>query len=104
MSRLVPYETDAARSRGAASSELATLDILESMLSDEFTIYHGVHWARVEEGASIYGEIDFIVVDRVGRLLAIEQKNGPIESYGGDLFKNYAGGPKSIRAQVNRNI
>ena len=104
MARLVPYEIDAARARGSASNELATLDLLESVLGDEFTIYHGVHWARVEGGASIYGEIDFIIVDRMGRLLAIEQKNGLIESDGSDLFKNYASGPKSIRAQVNRNI
>ena len=104
MARLVPYEIDAAQARGVASKKLATLDFLEAMLSDEFTIYHGVHWARVEGGASIYGEIDFIIVDRVGRLLAIEQKNGLIESDGSDLFKTYARGSKSIRAQVNRNI
>jgi hypothetical protein len=104
MARLVPYEIEAAQTRGFAFNELSTLDFLESTLSDEFTIYHGVHWARVEGGASIYGEIDFIVVDRMGRLLAIEQKNGLIESDGSDLFKNYASGAKSIRAQVNRNI
>lgn len=105
MARLHPQDLDAAAARDPSCPELATLRLLAATLSDAFTVYHGVHWAKAgEQGASYYGEIDFIVVDRLGRALAIEQKNGPVRVAQGDLVKDYASGPKSIRAQVARNI
>ncbi len=104
MARIVPDETDAARTRGTARAELETLDALERDLPDDLTVFHGVHWARADDGGSVYGEIDFLVVNRYGRILAIEQKNGRIERVGDELVKTYATGPKSIRAQVTRNI
>ena len=105
MARLHPEDLDAAAARDPGSPELATLRLLASTLPDEFTVYHGVHWAKAgDRGASFYGEIDFVIVDRLGRALAIEQKNGAVQIDGMDLVKVYAGAPKSIRAQVTRNI
>jgi hypothetical protein len=104
VARIVPEETDAARARGTARRELETLDALERDLPDDLTVFHGVHWARADEGGSVYGEIDFLVVNRYGRILAIEQKNGRIERVGDELVKTYATGPRSIRAQVTRNV
>ncbi|NDG56261.1 MAG: NERD domain-containing protein, partial [Betaproteobacteria bacterium] len=54
--------------------ELRTLDRLRQGLSDQYVIYHGVHWAKAKESASVYGEIDFIVLSPYGQMLAIEQK------------------------------
>jgi len=61
---------------GAAQREIETLAQLEQALSDDYTVFHGVHWTNVETGWSAYGEIDFIVVAPDGRLLLIEQKSG----------------------------
>ena len=48
---------------GAAAREIETLAYLDQRLSDApYHIYHGVHWTNVEQGYSVYGDIDFIVV------------------------------------------
>lgn len=104
LARLLPDEIDAARARGIAPPELRTLDALGHALSDEFTVFHGVHWARAGDGGSVYGEIDFLVMNRYGRVLAIEQKNGALERVGDELVKRYPSGAKSVRVQIARNI
>lgn len=45
-------------------------------LDDRFAIYHGVHWARIDEGGAVFEDIDFIVVGPGGRVLLIEQAPG----------------------------
>ncbi|TXL64872.1 nuclease-related domain-containing DEAD/DEAH box helicase [Zeimonas arvi] len=104
MARLVPEELDAAKARGQARREIETVEALERELSDEYTVYHGVHWAHSDRSAAFYGEIDFVVVNRYGRAIAIEQKNGKLVSDGRDLLKPYAGGPKPVAAQMGRNL
>lgn len=104
MARLVPEELDAAKARGQARREIETVEALERELSDEYTVYHGVHWAHSDDSAAFYGEIDFVVVNRYGRAIAIEQKNGELVSDGRDLLKPYAGGPKPVAAQMGRNL
>ena len=104
MARIVPDEIDAAACRGHAARELETLDALERELPDEYTVFHGVHWAHSSARAAFYGEIDFVVVNRLGRLIAIEQKNGPVAIGENDLVKSYRTGTKGLRAQVTRNL
>lgn len=87
---------------------------LRDGLSDRYVVYHGVHWARAEREGSVYGEIDFIVANDAGRLLAIEQKDTQIVATSGDLFARYPyatggkpgnpGSDKSVTTQVNRNL
>ena len=104
MARLVPEELDAAKARGQARREIETVEALERELSDEYTVYHGVHWAHSDSSAAFYGEIDFVVVNRYGRAIAIEQKNGELVSDSRDLLKPYADGPKPVAAQMGRNL
>jgi len=115
MARLIPSDSEPNSSVvGSSSPEAQTLVRLRDGLSDQFTVYHSVHWARVNPGGSVYGEIDFIIVNPWGRLLAIEQKDTQIVSAEGDLFARYrpsrkAGGDddhndKSVITQVNRNL
>ncbi len=117
MARLVPSDIDlvtgTAKSRG---SEAHTLVRLRDGLDDSYTVYHGVHWTRAgQSGYSVYGEIDFIVANDAGRLLAIEHKAAEIIETETDLFARYrysgasSGDPggyedKSITTQVNRNL
>jgi hypothetical protein len=113
MARLIPSDVEISDSPLSAP-EANTLVRLRDGLSDQFTVYHSVHWARVNPGGSVYGEIDFIIVNPWGRLLAIEQKDTQIVSVEGDLFARYrpsrkAAGDddhndKSVITQVNRNL
>jgi hypothetical protein len=117
MARLIPSEFDPTPGAdGMRLPEVRTLERLRDGLSDQYAVYHGVHWARVDRSTSVYGEIDFIVANPYGRLLAIEQKDTQIIVGEHDLFARYRGvhaapnGPpgtphdKSITTQVNRNL
>lgn len=65
MARILPDEIDAAAHRGQAAREIETLERLERELPDEYTVFHGVHWAHADAGAAFYGEIDFVVANRM---------------------------------------
>ncbi|MBM3479747.1 MAG: nuclease [Alphaproteobacteria bacterium] len=116
MARIVPSDAAPDPAGGEVpSAEMRTLERLRDGLDDGYTIYHGVHWARAGSSGSVYGEIDFIVANRFGRLLAIEQKDTEVSAVGGDLVARY--GPrraagdavpepraKSVVSQVTRNL
>jgi hypothetical protein len=106
MARLVPDDVAEPNQGPWHASERATLNKLAVMLPQEFTVFHGIHWARIDQASPLYGEIDFIVMNRYGRLLAIEQKDAPVTVVRNDLVVHYPSDekPKSVLTQVNRNL
>ena len=89
---------------GAAQREIETLALLAELLPDAYTVYHAVHWTRLEHGYSVYGEIDFVVVNQAGALLLIEQKSGFLEEGDDGLKKRYAEKTKSVPIQMARGV
>jgi len=67
-------------------------------------VFHGVHWTRQYRGHTVYGEIDFVVLNRDGAILCIEQKNGPLEEDERGLVKRYGGESKSVAGQLHRSL
>jgi len=106
MARLIPDDLDESLITAfAKGGEWQTLKQLRDGLADDLTVYHSVHWASATGSGSVYGEIDFIVVNRYGKLLAIEQKDASVYVSDGDLKVDYEHNKgKSIRVQVSRNI
>ena len=95
-----------AQSPSSLIREIDTLKILANGLSDAYCVFHSVHWTRALDPKSrSLGEIDFIVMNRAGELLLIEQKTGPLSEINGDLWKSYSSNhpAKSITAQLFRN-
>jgi hypothetical protein len=90
---------------GAAAREIETLSYLDARLaSSPYRIYHGVHWTNVENGFSVYGEIDFIIVAPSGRVLLIEQIPGFLSETADGLVKNLSGKPRKVRHHITRAI
>ncbi|MDQ5906526.1 MAG: hypothetical protein QG590_1008, partial [Pseudomonadota bacterium] len=89
---------------GAAQREIETLTLLEAALPDDYSVYHAVHWTNLERGYSVFGEIDFIIMNRAGNLLVIEQKAGFLDETPEGLVKRYPGRVKSVVAQLARNV
>lgn len=88
---------------GAAERELQTLAQLAIGLEDNYTIYHGVHWTRVDrKNYAIFGEIDFAIVGPTGKLLLIELKAGLLHETLDGLTKKYAEKDKSVPFQMAR--
>lgn len=104
MATIIPSHWQHQDATGAQARELETLGLLAARLPDEYCVFHGVHWSRIERGTALFGEIDFIVMTPGGRLLLIEQKAGFLEESPGGLVKRYAGMSKPVTSQLNRNL
>lgn len=103
MAKVFPDGWRALEAAGAAARELQTLAQLAAGLSDDYTVYHGVHWTRVERNNyAIVGEIDFAIVGPSGKLLLIEQKTGLLTETAEGLVKKYAGKDKNVSFQMAR--
>jgi hypothetical protein len=81
MAYIVPSDISrlALGGNGVHKAEVETLRLLKDGLSQSYTVFHGVHWSREYEQWSHFGEIDFVVLHRSGKLLFIEQKNGALQ-------------------------
>jgi hypothetical protein len=104
MARIVPSDLTRLALSSAHAPELETLATLRDALPDEYTVFHGVHWTRQYKGRTLYGEIDFVVINDAGRVLCIEQKNGGLEESKDGLFKDYGDERKSVSDQILRSV
>ena len=110
MAQIYPDDFQILEKDSKFHGELETLLRLRDELPDQYSVFHGVHWTKVEDDAAIYGEIDFIIVNPYGKILAIEQKETQVEvNKKGRLVATYheRNGQKTekdIEFQVTRNI
>lgn len=104
MAHIVPSDISRLALSGAHGPEIETLRDLKSSLSNDYTVFHGVHWTREYHGWTHFGEIDFVVLNRSGDLLFIEQKNGVLSEGVDGLSKSYQDSSKDPVGQVHRSI
>ena len=104
MAYICPSDISDLAMAGRHAPELETLGRLKKGLSADYTVYHGVHWSRSYQGHTVFGEIDFVVVNRSGEVLLIEQKNGRLEETQNGLLKHYPDGAKNVADQVRRSL
>lgn len=104
MAKLVPEGWRQLSATGAAQRELETLALLAEGLPDDYTVYHGLHWTRIDKGHAFVGEIDFAIVIPDGRMLLIEQKCGFLKETTEGLCKMYGTREKSIPFQIGRSM
>lgn len=96
MARIFPTDVTRLALGGRQRREVETLLMLRSRLPDDYAIFHSVHWTREYQGDTVYGEIDFAVVNRSGQVLIIEQKNGTLEEREAGLVARYPDGEKNV--------
>jgi len=104
MAYLVPSDLTQVAFAKRHGRELETLAALRRDLGPEYTVFHGVHWSRAYRGHTVFGEADFIVVNRSGDALVIEQKNGALDETEDGLVKRYDDGAKNVGDQVRRAL
>ncbi len=104
MARIFPSDLDRLVLAGAHRAEIATLRLLRRRLPDAYTVFHGVHWSREHARWSQFGEVDFVVVNRAGEALLVEQKNGVLEQRAEGLVKRYPNGEKNVADQIRRSL
>lgn len=104
MARIVPDGWQDMGAIGAMRREVETLAVLAQGLADDYTVYHAVHWTNIDGAHAIHGEVDFVVVNRAGHMMLIEQKCGELEETPNGLAKNYSGRLKSVPVQMARTV
>ena len=104
MAYLIPSDLSQLALAGAHAPELDTLRQLEKGLPNDYTLFHGVHWTREYEAWNHFGEIDFVVLNRAGETLFIEQKNGVLDETESGLMKHYGDDSKNVANQIHRSI
>ncbi len=103
MAHIVPADVSPVEEAGVNSRELETLSLLRRQLSQDYTVFHSVHWSRSYEKYTVFGEVDFVVVNGTGDILLIEQKNGRLDEIDGELVKSYGDQRKNPVDQVVRS-
>ena len=104
MARIVPSDITRLALSGAPTQELETLQQLKTELPSDYTVFHGIHWSREYEAWSHFGEIDFVVLNRSGDVLFIEQKNGMLEQSAAGLVKHYGQSEKNVADQIHWSV
>ncbi len=104
MAYIVPSDIKKLEFNSCNSYELETLSCLQKQLCDDYTIFHGVHWSREYESWTHFGEIDFVILHKNGKVLFIEQKNGVLDEENGSLVKHYGRHSKDVVNQIHRSI
>lgn len=105
MAKILPSNIpDAELSRGF-TAELQTLAFLKEQLPPDYVVFHSVDWSgETVDGRLRVGEADFIVVNRSGDCIVIEQKSGSLEERLGTIVKKYSDGDKDVVKQIHRTL
>ena len=104
MARIVPDDWKNLAATGAAARERETLALLEAALADDYTVYHGVHWTRLNQSFSVFGEADFVIVSPSGRVMIVEQKTGFLRETPKGLVKVYLQTERNVAIALARTI
>ncbi len=82
--------------------ELVTLRLLRDALPDHYTVFHATHVSWWDGKKSPLAEADFVVVNRDGDALMIEQKNGRLDETERGLVKTYDDADRNVISQMHR--
>jgi hypothetical protein len=104
MARLIPDDWKNLAATGAAERERETLAMLETALPEGYTVYHGVHWTRLNRSFSVFGEADFVIVSPAGRVMLVEQKAGFLRETPKGLVKVYLQTERNVAIQLAHTI
>lgn len=85
--RVYPTDTSELALDGVQARERDVLLQLQADLSEDFTIYHGIHWSRIEHGLTVTGRIQFLVLGPSGILYSILMKTGLLKVEEGRVIK-----------------
>ena len=85
------------------NDELSTVEFLAEQLAESCVVFHSVDWLHARRYDVAVGEIDICVVGPAGKVVIIEQKNGPLKhTEEGALVKLYGNKAKNPNDQIVR--
>lgn len=85
--KVYPTDTSELALDGAQARERDVLLQLQADLPANYTIYHGIHWSRIEHGLTVTGRIQFLVLGPSGIVYSILMKTGLMKLDEGRVIK-----------------
>ena len=85
--RVFPSDLNNLALEGLALREHETLQNLVKQLPDDYTIYHGVHWTRLEQGFTVAGRVQYLILSPNGLLSMVVMKTGLMRLEQGRVYK-----------------
>lgn len=85
--KVYPSDTSELSLDGAQARERDVLLTLQAQLPDNYTVYHGIHWSRIEHGLTVTGRIQFLVLGPSGIVYSILMKTGLMKVDQGRVIK-----------------
>lgn len=104
MARILPGDWKTPNATPRAARAIETLTVLERSLPKHITVFHGVHWSRLENGLAGIGDIDFIALSARGSMLLVEQKSGWLSETDKGLAKRFRGKTVTIQVHLDQTI
>lgn len=104
MARIVPDDWQHLEATGAAARERETLAAFARGLPADYTVYHGVHWTRLSEGFSVFGEAQFVIVSPAGRVMLVEQRAGFLRETPNGLVKAHLQTERNVAVALARTV
>lgn len=104
MARIYPDGWRGLADHGPAGRRVATLERLAAELPAAYTVYHGLHWSRLEDRQAVVEQVDFLVVSADGSLLLMEQLGGLLEEDAAGLQRRQGGRLRHIPSTMSRSL
>lgn len=102
MAKLIPELNTFHPMTAGDYTERDILAQLEMGLSDDYTVFHHLHWANAWPQGDQHGELDIVVMNRADDLAALEVKAGELDISAEGMFKRYGANIKNIGYQAQR--
>lgn len=101
MAAIYPSDINSESLSGQASREWDTLLQLKSSLPDDFSVFHGLHWTRLEAGLTVVGQLQFVLLLPSGGLVCMVMRTGLIKAEQGALLKRLGGQAEDLIETLN---
>ena len=102
MPRIHPEGWRELSASGAQARKLDTLIELDNGLPADCVVYHGNHWTRAAHERLLFGNVDFVVVGPLGRVLLIQQVAGFLEETPEGLVKRHIRARRNVSVELAR--
>lgn len=99
MARVIPELSSVRPTSPGEYAELDVLQLLADGLPEAYTMYHGVHWARIHSSVDRHGELDIVIVNSAGDVALLEVKGGELSLSSEGVFKRYGAEQKDVVRQ-----
>lgn len=87
-----------------AARQESVLKALAQGLPADFTVYHGLHWTRLDEQCTVLGRLQFLVVTPAGLMICILMKTGLLQGQEGRLIKRAGDGHEDVFTQLTAQL